>query len=232
MGMYKNHEIRSTKKGNWYWIDKNILHQHGKRLKPSGIAAYNALASFVNSETQTCFPTQKTMAELIGVSRRTIIRKIRLLKELNLIRVEKKRGRCRYQLLDPKTKATNEAQRCDKRHISDATQGNINKNYLKRINNKNIDIKNFLNSNIKTLKEFRPRTREELLAFDIAKELNDLKALPLYLSYAKKYPESLLRKALGEVKEIPFNKIKKSRGALFNHLVKKYAQKTSKNHRN
>ncbi len=227
MGRYKKHEIRSTKKGNWYWIDKNILHQYGRRLRPSGIAVYNELASFVNSETQTCFPTQKTMAELIGVSRRTIIRKIKLLKELVLIRVEKKKGRCHYQLLKLKARVTSDSQRCDKRYTSDATQGNINKNYLTRINNKNIDIKIFSNP-----EEFRPRTREQLLAFDIAKELNDLKALRLYLSYVKKYPESLLRKILGEVKEIPLKKIKKSRGALFNHLVKKYAQKTSKNHRN
>ena len=227
MGMYKKHEIRSTKKGNWYWIDKKILHQYGRRLRPSGIAAYNALASFVNSETQSCFPTQKTMAELIGVSRRTVIRKIKLLKKLGLIRVEKKKGRCHYQLLKLKARVTSDSQRCDKRYTSDATQGNINKNYLIKINNKNIDINKFSNP-----EEFRPKTREQLLAFDIAKELNDLKALRLYLSYAKKYPESLLRKALGEVKEIPLKKIKKSRGALFNHLVKKYAQKTSKNHRN
>lgn len=231
MGRYKKHEIRSTKKGNWYWIDKKILHQYGKRLRPSGIAVYNALASFVNSETQTCFPTQKTMAELIGVSRRTIIRKIKLLKELVLIRVEKKKGRCHYQLLKLKARVTSDSQRCDKKDISDATQGNINKNYITRINNKNIDIKKFLYSKLKTSKEFKPRTREELLAFDIAKELNDLKALPLYLSYVKKYPESLLRKILGEVKEIPLKKIKKSRGALFNHLVKKYAQKSFKDHR-
>lgn len=232
MGMYKKHEIRSTKKGNWYWIDKKILHQYGKRLRPSGIAVYNALASFVNSETQSCFPTQKTMAEILGVSRRTVIRKIKFLKKLGLIRVEKKKGRCHYQLLKLKAKMTSDVQGCDKKDISDATQGNINKNYITRINNKNIDIKKFLYSKLKTSKEFRPRTREELLAFDIAKELNDLKALPLYLSYVKKYPESLLRKILGEVKEIPIEKIKKSRGALFNHLVKKYAQKTSKNHRN
>lgn len=207
MGRYKKHEIRSTKKGNWHWIDKKILHQYGKRLKPAGIAVYNALASFANSETQTCFPTQKTMAELIEVSRRTIIRKIKLLKELVLIRVEKKKGRCHYQLLKLKARVTSNRQRCDKRYISDVTSGSINKNYSTRINNKNIDIKKFSNP-----EEFRPRTRKQLLAFDIAKELNDLKVLPLYVSYAKKYPESLLRKILGEVKEIPIEKIKKSVG--------------------
>jgi hypothetical protein len=59
--------------------------------------------------------------------------------------------------------------------------------------------------------------------------LNDSKGLALYLSYTKRYPESLLRKALGEVKEIPLEKIKKGRAALFNYLVQKYVKEASKN---
>ena len=34
----------------------------------------------------------------------------------------------------------------------------------------------------------------------------------------------LLRQTLGEVMEIPQERIKKSRAALFNHLIQKYAQ--------
>ncbi len=80
-------------------------------------------------------------------------------------------------------------------------------------------------------KGYRPRTREELLALDLASALNDAKGLRLYLSYAKKYPASLLWKVLGEVREIPEERIRKSRAALFNHLVRKHAEKASKNHR-
>lgn len=94
------------------------------------------------------------------------------------------------------------------------------------------EIFNIDNDNKNSFKDFKPKTREELLAKDLAITLNDLQALPLYLSYSKKYPESLLRKILGEVKEIPQDKIKKSRGALFNHLIKKYAEETIHNSRN
>jgi metal-responsive CopG/Arc/MetJ family transcriptional regulator len=52
----------------------------------------------------------------------------------------------------------------------------------------------------------------------------------MYLSYSRRFPESLLRKALGEAKEIPEEQIRKSRAALFNHLVRKYV-KDYKNHR-
>jgi len=74
---------------------------------------------------------------------------------------------------------------------------------------------------------FKPTNEKELLALDFAYKLNDLANLPLYLSYANKYPESLLRKALGDVMEIPISKIKRTRGALFNHLVQKYAKDNS-----
>jgi biotin operon repressor len=225
----ENKNARSLKNGNWYWIDRRILRLYGQSLKTSGIAVYNALASYANFKNQACFPTQKTIAELIGMSKRTVIRRIRQLKKLGLLSVEKKRGRCLYRLLKPKV--TKEAQWGDKKDTQEVTPGNTNKNYLTRINNNNIDNIKFFNFKSKAFKGFIPKTREELLALDIARELNDLKALSLYLSYARKYPEFLLRRVLGEVKEIKPEKIKKGRAALFNYLIKKYAQKASKNHR-
>jgi hypothetical protein len=110
--------------------------------------------------------------------------------------------------------------------------GRPSKNYLTRINNNNNNNKNFSFLNFKAFKGFIPKTREELLALDIARELNDLKSLPIYISYARRYPESLLRRVLGEVKEIKPEKIKKGRAALFNYLIKKHAQRASKNHWN
>jgi biotin operon repressor len=223
-----NSGIRDLRDGGWYWISRAILHTYGRRLKPSGIAVYNALASFANFETQTCFPTQEAIARLVGISRRTVGRKVKLLEQLGLIRVERKRGSCIYHLLEPGD-APKRTQPCDRNDPSDRTPRNTNKNHLTRINNKNIDDKNFLNPDGNTCKGFKPRSREELLALDLAQALNDLRGLPLYLSYARKYPESLLRKVLGEVKEIPDEKIKRRRAALFNYLVQKYAKKASKN---
>jgi DNA-binding Lrp family transcriptional regulator len=225
----EKNEIRRLKNGDWYWINRRILNIHGQKLKASGLAVYNALASYANFKNQACFPTQKAIAELIGMSKRTVIRRIRELQELGLIGVEKKGNRSVYHLLRPKV--PKETQVGDKRDTREVTPGNTNKNYITRINNNNIDNLNFHFLKSKTFKGFKPETREELLALDLAKGLNDLKALTLYLAYARKYPESLLRKVLGDVKEIPIKKIKKGRAALFNYLIKKYAQEASKNHR-
>lgn len=68
---------------------------------------------------------------------------------------------------------------------------------------------------------FTPTTKEELLALDLARGLNDIKNLNFYLSISKKYPEELLRKLCSQVKEFPKDKIKKSRGALFTYLLKR-----------
>jgi len=67
---------------------------------------------------------------------------------------------------------------------------------------------------------------KELSAMDIATILDDRHNLALYVSYSKRYPSFLLKKVLDEVRKTPIGKIKKSRGALFNYLVQKYAKET------
>lgn len=94
----------------------------------------------------------------------------------------------------------------------------IKKNILKRRFD-DIDFKNFDLSTCKT--------REELLAYDLAQSLDDFPGLPLYLSYSRKYPEYLLRETLSKVKDIPGSQIKTSRGALFNFLIQKHAQEST-----
>jgi len=225
MDSNEHSKIRSIRDGNWYWIDRTILNNFGKELKPTGIAVYNVLASFSNSKTQSCFPSQKTIAELINVSRKTVIKNIRLLKKLSLISIEKKKGSFHYLLFKPYV--TSKIQGCVKKDVSEEKGGySINK-YINTSNN-NIVSRKFLNSNSEKSKIFKSKSREELLAFDISKALNDSKNFTLYLSYAKKYQEPLLRKILGDVKETPPEKIKSSRSALFNYLLKKYAQEASK----
>jgi len=68
-------------------------------------------------------------------------------------------------------------------------------------------------------------TREGVLAKDLAEGLNDTKNIRYYISVAVKYSEDYLRDIYAKVKEIPECKIKKSKGALFTYLVKKYANK-------
>ena len=100
-----------------------------------------------------------------------------------------------------------------------------------RVPNENTIKENILKSDIDSIKiDFKHlspsacKTREELLAYDLARALHDLPGFPLYLSYARKYPESLLRETVGRVSEVPPSKIKTSRGALFNFLIQQHAK--------
>jgi len=53
--------------------------------------------------------------------------------------------------------------------------------------------------------------------------------LAQYLSYAQSFSESFLRGILGNVMEIPDEKIRKSRAALFNHIINKHISKHAEN---
>jgi hypothetical protein len=131
-------EIRDMRDGDWYWMDRSILHGYGQKLKASGIAVYNALASFANFKTQTCFPTQEVIAQLIGLSARTVRRKVKLMIELGLIKVERRRGSAIYYLLRPDR--TKETVGQDKRDTSDRTPEPTNNNYLTINNNNNTTV--------------------------------------------------------------------------------------------
>jgi hypothetical protein len=96
------------------------------------------------------------------------------------------------------------------------------KRLMLKIDNDNKKLK-------ETIMTFKPQNEKELLAVDIACALNDPSNLLMYISYANKYPNQVLRMILGQVKEVPIEKIKKSRAALFNHLVQKYDEKNHSN---
>lgn len=46
----------------------------------------------------------------------------------------------------------------------------------------------------------------------------------LYLVYCQRYPMAVIWRAFTEVDQMPYERITKSKGALFNYLVQKYAK--------
>lgn len=208
--------IRSIKDGPWYWINKKLLQDFGKILSPSGIAVYNVLAKYSNSSTQSCFPSQKKIADEIGISRKTVREKIKEIEKLGLLHIKRKRGACIYTLLrigaSCATGWNESSLKGESRGYTKENKGNIYNN----------DNREFKNSFIQNKNKFIPKTRDDILALDLAKSLNDMDGLPFYRSIAQKHSGSLLRKILGEVREIPSHKIKKSRKSYFNYLIRKY----------
>lgn len=69
---------------------------------------------------------------------------------------------------------------------------------------------------------------QERLAYRVADGLGDLKNLALYLSYCRRFPAEMILKAYVRAKEPHPDKIRVSRGALFNFLVQLYAKRGHK----
>lgn len=62
------------------------------------------------------------------------------------------------------------------------------------------------------------------VARKIAKSFKDDANYRFYLAYCQRYPMKIIWRAFIEVQHIPPDRIRKSKGALFNYLVQKYAK--------
>ena len=71
----------------------------------------------------------------------------------------------------------------------------------------------------------REPNQAERLAYRVADGLGDMKNLRLYQSYCRRFPVEIILKAYVRAKEPHPDKIRTSRGALFNFLVQLYARK-------
>lgn len=217
---------RNIKDGPWYWIHKAVIRNHAVDIRAVSVAVYNCLAAMVD-KNQECFPSQQYIAHTLGYSRATVNRALKVLIKHGLIAIRKKGQYCRvYRLLavSCNTGETQMLHRCNR----DVKKFDTNKNQITKINNNNIvNVKKIDMSLLKNSEGKEPKTRTELLAMDIAAGLRDQDHLDRYLSLANRYPEDILRRILSETKQVPDSRIKKSRAALFNHLLKKHVQETS-----
>ena len=215
-------QTRTMKHGEWYWADKAVIRKYSGNVGFLALAVYHLLASMAD-ESQTCYPSQKYVAETLGCSRRSVARAVKRLADNKLISLWKTPGKRSGYLLLPVRMDKDDA---DLRHGSPKgmTNGNTNNNTEQEEKNNKVVCDSKCHDTVK-----EPGTgagdesRQELLAHDLAEALNDQAHYTIYLSYAKQYSESFLRRVLAETKMTPDRKIRKSRSALFNYLVYHYA---------
>ena len=80
--------IRRMERGSWFWMEKAIIRYYTPKVGTLGIAVYCYLASLANTR-QTCFPSQKHIANVLGYSRTAINRVIRKLEMAGLVQVDR-----------------------------------------------------------------------------------------------------------------------------------------------
>lgn len=209
---------RKMKAGQWYWMNKAVIQQCASYIGFSAVVVYCFLASMAD-ENQQCYPSQSYIADHLDCSRATVNRAIKVLAQHKLIFVETRENRNHHYTLLEMQCNRDEPDLLHGRNTL-VQKSDTNKTYKQEIYNNSIvsDTKNEHAADATI-------TNEELLASDIAHNLDDQRNIATYRSYAHTYPESFLRKILSEVKCTPHHKIKKSRSALFNYLVHYYAHK-------
>ena len=90
------------KPGGYFRIPNDVLRRHGRALGPYCIAVYAVLALHADRDG-IAWPSQTTIAKMVGISRPTVATSLDLLVGFGLVRIVRKgaRGRStRYQLVD------------------------------------------------------------------------------------------------------------------------------------
>lgn len=98
---------RTRRPGQWCWLDTAIVATYGPQIGAYGIAVYAALASHANGKTQDCWPSIGRLASELKLSRATVKRTLRTLREVKLIATDARTDPAgdpmsnMYTLLDP-----------------------------------------------------------------------------------------------------------------------------------
>ena len=188
------------------------------RLSDKDFRTLVCLSTFMDAEGN-CFPSQQALAKALGISRTAVTKRMKSLLAFRwqgkpLVSVRKVRcnsGKFEntiYTILPESSLRIFDAKENKRSHVnaSHVAGGHTNQ---RQTNNK---IYN-------TVTDKRISTVDPL-ALQLANDMGDTKNLPYYRKAVREQPASVLLRSRGEVLEE--KNIKKSRGAMFAYLVKKY----------
>lgn len=198
----------------WITLPRSLVKDLGPIIGPLGLAVYSLLAAHADKDYYSKLNYRKISRKL-GCTNAEAVRTLHHLEDMQLIKSEPDSTRkMTYRLLwIPPWKNLGKTERnspdCYRFALS------INKIFDDDIDGLIRIVKTNMNH----------KSPQEQLAYELAEAMNDMDALPLYISYAHEFPEEKLREIAVKVRAIPENKIRKTRGALFNFLVQQYAKK-------
>ena len=78
-----------TPSGHWLRIDHIVIDNYAAEIGAIGIGVYAALARFADFRHRTCHPSYDTLARMLSLSRRHVIRVVRQLADLGLISIKR-----------------------------------------------------------------------------------------------------------------------------------------------
>jgi DNA-binding transcriptional regulator YhcF (GntR family) len=91
-------EVRDIGDSDWYWIPRVVFEEYTPKIGVIGLALYNAYSSYARDKG-VAFPSQRTLAEKLRLSIKTIIKYNRILEANGLIKIERKKGKGKTNLV-------------------------------------------------------------------------------------------------------------------------------------
>ena len=88
--------VRDRRDKGWFWVDNDYLNGYARFFGGIGTSVYLALCRHAHIKDQVCFPSQRTIAEELGIGERTVRDYIKQLEKYKFIKVERPK--------DPRTK--------------------------------------------------------------------------------------------------------------------------------
>lgn len=213
---------KKTNHDYWFYVPRALFHRLSQVLGIKALALYCLLSAY-SDDNFRCKVTFKRINQKLGFSTFETIVGLHNLQTLHLIRLESGRNKTKiYQLLWVPEWGKLWGKVRDKPIIP-----TIYNNRLDRSKERRIDIEvdssedNLINHNTMSQNE------KTQLAYELAEALGDQEAIQMYVAYANRFPEALLREILVRVLAVPQHKIRRTRGALYNYLIQQHANKTN-----
>ncbi len=206
-------KIKKEDSDRWMTIPKVLFRSHSSMLGINGIAIYCLLAAYEDNEHKSKLNFHK-ISQKLDCRNSEVVRTLHMLEDLHLIRSEPVNNKTKYYRL---LWVPHWGKLVGKKSKTYRIEYSINKKY-------DNDIDGTINRLI--FKTNMNQDEETQFAYELAEALDDKEAIQMYLSYVHRFSESLLREMLTKVLSIPDNKIRKTRGALFNYLMQQHATKT------
>ncbi|MEI6022473.1 MAG: helix-turn-helix domain-containing protein [bacterium] len=84
-------ELKNKNDKGWFKLDRSIVDNVAKHLHPLVFSMFVVLRRYSNDFTDEVFPSHEKIAELLGITRKSVQRNIHILEDFGLIRKQKYR---------------------------------------------------------------------------------------------------------------------------------------------
>jgi DNA-binding transcriptional regulator YhcF (GntR family) len=91
-------EVRNIHDSDWYWIPRVVFEDYVFKIGVIGLALYNAYSSYARDKG-IAYPSQKVVSQRLGISIKTIIKYNKILQDNGLIKIERKKGKGKTNLV-------------------------------------------------------------------------------------------------------------------------------------